>query len=105
MAKHPLWQSRASTLVHYSWFLIYLQERIESLNQARIYRIVCDYQQKTLDNYEDLFKTYEMKVVRSAQHKTEHKIRGRWILIGSAENHKKLTAYLLNDANIQELSF
>ncbi|MGB8483727.1 MAG: MgtC/SapB family protein, partial [Acinetobacter bohemicus] len=86
-------------------FLIYLQERIESLNQARIYRIVCDYQQKTLDNYEDLFKTYEMKVVRSAQHKTEHKIRGRWILIGSAENHKKLTAYLLNDANIQELSF
>ena len=86
-------------------FLIYIQERIESLNQARTYRIVCEFQQKTLDNYEDLFKTYQMKVVRSAQHKTEHKIRGRWILIGSAENHKKLTAYLLNDANIQELSF
>ena len=30
---------------------------------------------------------------------------GRWILIGSAENHKKLTVYVLNDANIQEPSF
>lgn len=85
--------------------LIYLQERIEALNQARNYRIICHYQQKTLDHYEELFKTYEMKVVRGVQHKMEHRISGRWVLIGSAENHKKLTAYLLSDSNIQELSF
>ncbi|MGE8561758.1 MAG: MgtC/SapB family protein [Acinetobacter sp.] len=86
-------------------FLIYVQEHIEDLSQARTYRITCPYQIKILENYEELFKTYKMKVVRSVQHKTEHRFSGRWILIGSAENHKKLTAYLLNDSNIQELSF
>ena len=86
-------------------FLIYVQEKIETLSQARTYRIICPYQRKILDQYETLFKTYNMKVVRSVQHKTEHRMSGRWILIGSAENHKKLTAYLLNDSNIQELSF
>lgn len=86
-------------------FLIYVQEGIEALSQARTYRIICPYQQKTLEQYEALFKTYNMKVVRSVQHKTEHRMSGRWILIGSAENHKKLTTYLLNDSNIQELSF
>lgn len=86
-------------------FLIYVQEKIEALSQARTYRIICPYQLKILDQYEALFKTYNMKVVRSVQHKTEHRMSGRWILIGSAENHKKLTAYLLNDSNIQELGF
>lgn len=86
-------------------FLIYIQEWIENRNQARTYRIVCKFKKKTLDQYEDLFRTYEMKVVRSVQHKTNERISGRWILIGSAENHKKLTGYLLNDSNIQELSF
>ena len=86
-------------------FLIYVQELIEALSQARTYRIICPYQQKTLEQYEALFKTYNMKVVRSVQHKTEHRMSGRWILIDSAENHKKLTTYLLNDSNIQELSF
>lgn len=86
-------------------FLVYVQDGIENLSQARAYRIICPYQRKTLDHYEYLFKTYDMKVIRSVQHKTEHRISGRWILIGTAENHKKLTNYLLNDPNIQELSF
>ena len=67
--------------------------------------IECPNQRKTLDQYKDLFRTYDMKVVRSVQHKTEHRMSGCWILIDSAENHKKLTTYLLNYSNIQELSF
>ena len=86
-------------------FLVYVQEWIEALNQARTYRIVCKFKKKTLSQYEELFKQYHMKVVRSVQHKTEDRISGRWILIGSKENHQKLTAYLLADHNIQELSF
>lgn len=85
--------------------LIYVQEQIEQLNQARHYRIVCAYQQATLDHYEELFKTYHLKVVRNTQHKTETHITGRWILIGSAQNHQRLTEYLLNDPDIQELRF
>lgn len=86
-------------------FLVYIQEWIEQRNQARAYRIVCQYKKKTLDQYEELFTTFDMKVIRSVQHKNSERISGRWILIGSAENHKKLTKYLLNDSNIQELSF
>lgn len=85
--------------------LIYVQERIEHVHQARSYRIVCLYQQETLDKYEELFKDFGMQVIRNTQHKTEQKITGRWVLIGSAENHSKLTEYLLNDSNIMELSF
>lgn len=86
-------------------FLIYVQEWIEDLNQARTYRIVCKFKKKTLSHYEDLFTQYEMKVLRSVQHKNEERISGRWILIGSKENHQKLTTYLLNDSNIHELTF
>lgn len=41
-------------------FLIYVQEGIEALSHARTYRIICPYQRQTLDQYEELFKTYDM---------------------------------------------
>ncbi|TCH62919.1 hypothetical protein [Acinetobacter sp. ANC 4862] len=62
--------------------------------------IECPDQRKTLDQYEDLFKAYDMKVVHSVHHKTEHRMSRYWILMGSAENYKKLTACLLNHSNI-----
>ncbi|MFW2174766.1 MgtC/SapB family protein [Acinetobacter guillouiae] len=86
-------------------FLVYFQEKIEAIHQARNYRILCDYQQETLDKYEELFKHYNMKILRGVQNKTEKQIVGRWVLIGSAQNHKKLTNYLLLDQEIKELSF
>ncbi|WP_314338286.1 MgtC/SapB family protein [Acinetobacter guillouiae] len=86
-------------------FLVYFQEKIEAIHQARNYRILRDYQQETLDKYEELFKQYNMKILRGVQNKTEKQIVGRWVLIGSAQNHKKLTNYLLLDQEIKELSF
>jgi len=86
-------------------FLVYFQEKIEQIHQARSYRILCDYQQETLDKYEELFKTFHMKILRGVQNKTEKQITGRWTLIGSAQNHRKLTNYLLADKDIKELSF
>lgn len=86
-------------------FLVYFQDKIEAIHQSRNYRILCDYQQETLDKYEELFKQYNMKVLRGVQNKTEKQIIGRWVVIGSAQNHKKLTHYLLLDLNIKELSF
>lgn len=86
-------------------FLVYFQDKIEAIHQSRNYRILCDYQQETLDKYEELFKQYNMKVLRGVQNKTEKQIIGSWVVIGSAQNHKKLTHYLLLDPNIKELSF
>ncbi|OTG83807.1 MgtC/SapB family protein [Acinetobacter sp. ANC 4648] len=86
-------------------FLVYIQDKIDEFHQARNYMILCEYQQETLDKYEDLFKQHDMKILRGVQNKTEKYITGRWILIGSAQNHKKLTQYLLGDDEIKELSF
>ena len=86
-------------------FLVYIQEKIDEFHQARSYRISCEYQQETLDKYEDIFKQHAMKIIRGVQNKTEKQITGRWVLIGSAQNHKKLTQYLLCDADIKDLSF
>ncbi|MFV5516285.1 MgtC/SapB family protein [Acinetobacter gerneri] len=85
--------------------LVYVQDKIENVHQSRNYRIVCEYQQETLDRYEELFKSFQMHVIRGVQNKTEKQITGRWILIGSAQNHKRLTTYLLADTEIRELSF
>lgn len=86
-------------------FLVYFQDKIEAIHQSRNYRILCDYQHETLDKYETLFQKYNMKILRGMQNKTEKQIIGRWVLIGSAQNHKKLTHYLLLDPDIKELSF
>ncbi len=85
--------------------LVYIQDKIEDIHQSRNYRIMCAYQQETLDRYEELFKSFNMKVIRGVQNKTESQITGHWILIGSAQNHKRLTAYLLCDNDIKEMSF
>lgn len=85
--------------------LVYVQERIDEFHQARNYRILCIYQQETLDKYEKIFAENQLKIIRGVQNKTEQHIVGRWVLIGSAQNHKKLTQSLLDDTEIKELSF
>lgn len=86
-------------------FLVYIQEKIDELHQARNYRILCIYQQETLDKYEKIFAKNQLKIIRGVQNKTEQHIVGRWVLIGSAQNHKNLTQALLDDIEIKELSF
>mgnify|MGYP003596132905 FL=1 len=86
-------------------FLVYVQDKIDELHQARNYRILCIYQQETLDKYEKIFAKNQLKIIRGVQNKTEQHIVGRWVLIGSAQNHKNLTQALLDDIEIKELSF
>ncbi len=85
--------------------LIYVQRGIESLNQERNYEIVCHFEQHEPEYYENLFKHYNLTAVHSSQQKIKDTITGRWILMGSAKNHQKLTEHLLQDQKIQELSF
>ena len=86
-------------------FLVYIQDKIDEFHQARNYRILCIHQQETLDKYEKIFAKNQLKIIRRVQNKTEQYIVGRWVLIGSAQNHKNLTQALLDDIEIKELSF
>ena len=85
--------------------LVYVQRGIEHLNHERSYEIVCPFEQDEPEHYEKLFKQYKLKVIHSNQQKNDQQFKGRWILMGSAKNHQKLTQYLLQDKKIQKLSF
>ncbi len=56
-------------------------------------------------NIEELFKHYGMQVIRNERSKSEQKIVGRWVLIGSAQHHRQLTDYLLDDRDIFRVKF
>jgi putative Mg2+ transporter-C (MgtC) family protein len=85
--------------------LIYLQNIIERFNQLRNYKIVCEYQEETLQKYEALFKAHHLRAIRGKQSKVEKKITGYWMVQGSVKDHEQLVNQLLNDADILELDF
>jgi putative Mg2+ transporter-C (MgtC) family protein len=85
--------------------LIPVQNLLKARNQVRNYRIVTKYQQKTLKRYEDLFREYDMNVMRGKQNRKGTLISGSWTLQGSEKQHEKLTKYLLNDAEVVEFDF
>lgn len=86
-------------------FLIYAQDWIERINLSKNYRIVSPFQQKTLQEYEQLFAQYGMRVVRRTQLKTASTITGNWELQGPSQKHEELIALLINDPDILELTF
>ncbi|WP_149242506.1 MgtC/SapB family protein [Dyadobacter sp. 32] len=82
-----------------------VQKYIRKKSQIRNYRLMCIYQKKTLSLYEELFTSYDMKILRGEQNRSGSHITGNWTLQGSQKKHEKLTAFLLNDAEILELDF
>lgn len=85
--------------------LVYVQNKIENLNQMRNYKIVCSFQQETLRKYEVLFKEYHLRAERGKQSRVGEDITGNWLVQGSKKNHEKLVACLLQDASIKEFDF
>ena len=56
---------------------------------------------------QQLLRQYEQQLVHYEEtlQKINEQLTSRWILMGSAKNHQKLTQYLLQDKKIQKLSF
>lgn len=82
-----------------------MEKLIDDLNQARSYKIVCDFEQETLYHYEELFRRHNLKVHRGKQSRAEGKITGYWELQGSVKNHERLTDLLLKDERILAFEF
>ncbi|MGI8952376.1 MAG: MgtC/SapB family protein [Chitinophagaceae bacterium] len=85
--------------------LIYIQDVIERVNQLRNYKIVCAYQQETLEKYEQLFKKYHLRALRGKQTKLNETITGHWLVQGSVNNHEKFIQELLTDNDVKEFDF
>lgn len=79
--------------------------RIQKLNQTRDYKIVTAFQNKTLDQYEELFDEYDLHSTRSQQQRIGADIIGRWRVNGAEQNHEKCIKRLLTDPEVKEFTF
>ena len=82
-----------------------VQKLIRQKSQIRNYRLMCIYEKRTLKDYEELFKSRDLTILRGEQNRSGSHITGNWLLQGSHEMHEKLTEYLLNDTDIVEFDF
>jgi putative Mg2+ transporter-C (MgtC) family protein len=85
--------------------LVPVQNLVKRGNQIRNYRIVCKFQQKTLKQYELLFRDMGLEARRGTQSRTGEQISGMWIVQGTERKHEKLIKHLLNDPQVIEFDF
>lgn len=79
--------------------------RIHQIHQTREYRIVTDFQNKTLNYYEGLFEEFGLTVQRGPQIRSGDQITGRWKVAGAEDAHEACIQRLLNDPTIKEFQF
>lgn len=78
---------------------------IDRTNQTRNYKIVCEYQNETLNRYEECFKNHHLKFKRSREIKTGNVITGEWMVKGTEQNHNHFVHTMLNDPTVQSFEF
>lgn len=83
----------------------FLQTYLERRYQTRDYRIVCNYTDNTLHQYEGMFRQYKLRAMRGKQVVMHGKIIGEWRVVGTLNRHDKIIQQLLQDKNILELDF
>ncbi|HET6254697.1 MAG TPA: MgtC/SapB family protein [Puia sp.] len=83
-----------------------LEGWIDRVNQVRVYKIVCQFENEPLHRYEELFKCHHLKFRRSSQRKSaENMITGEWVVQGSERNHRHCIHEVLRDDTVREFEF
>ncbi|GAA4448483.1 hypothetical protein GCM10023189_06430 [Nibrella saemangeumensis] len=82
-----------------------LSHRITRLNQTRDYKVVTQYRNKTLTNYEKMFEECGLTPQRGTQRRTGNEIEGHWRVDGPEKNHEKCIKRLLSDPEVKEFVF
>lgn len=82
-----------------------LSHRITRLNQTREYKVVTQYRNKTLNNYEKMFEECGLSATRGMQRRMGNEIIGHWRVDGPEKNHEKCIKRLLGDPDVKEFVF
>ena len=82
-----------------------VERYIDTANQTRNYKIVCDYQNGTLKNYEDLLKKHSLQFYRGREIKSGSIITGEWMAKGAEKNHLQFINEILNDPAVKEFEY
>lgn len=82
-----------------------LEKWLDKLNQIRQYSVTRAYSPSVFDQFKKEFKQSGVKASRGRQTVHNGLIRGHWRVRGTPDEHKKLVALWLKQADIKEFTF
>jgi putative Mg2+ transporter-C (MgtC) family protein len=86
-------------------FLTKLDAVIERVNQSHTYRIVSEYKEDLLKEYEQLFDECNLRYKRVKRTKEGPHIIGTWVVSGTEKNHNKFTKQILHHPSVKDFEF
>ncbi len=86
-------------------FFPLFEEILEKRYTKRVYRIVKQFDNEGLDQYEEYIKISNLKFIRGKQQLRDGKISGTWIAVGRPEKHKVFVDRMLKDEKIIAFDF
>ena len=84
--------------------LPYLEQYIDTLNQAKKYSVLVVYQKDSIEKIEAVFSNYKINYRLIRAHKTEDKINLEWDLQAHKKLHVKLSQALMENPDILEFT-
>lgn len=82
-----------------------LQKVIDAFNHVKTYKFTCAWHDKMIEEYQKVFKSKKLKVVRKDYHKEDDMITVTWVAQGTEKNHDRLVKELLQDKAIRDFHF
>ncbi|RYY62538.1 MAG: MgtC/SapB family protein, partial [Chitinophagaceae bacterium] len=87
------------------WLLTRLETYIDRVNQSHTYRVVSDYREDLLKEYEQLFNDCHLRYKRLKRTRRGDSIIGTWYAQGSEKNHNRFTKLLMHHPSVREFEF
>lgn len=84
--------------------LPYLEQYIDTLNQAKKYSVLVTYQKDSIEKIEAVFSNYKINYRLVRAHKTEDKINLEWDIQAHKKLHMKLSQVLMENPDILEFT-
>ncbi|GAA4325879.1 MgtC/SapB family protein [Flaviaesturariibacter amylovorans] len=82
-----------------------LERWIDQVNQTHTYRIVSEYKEDLLKEYENLFEECSLRYKRIKRTRKGDSIIGTWVVMGSEKNHNRFTKTLMHHPSVKEFEF
>jgi putative Mg2+ transporter-C (MgtC) family protein len=97
----------ASTIIVLAslFLLTKLEHVIDRVNQSHTYKIVSDYREDLLKEYEQILKECQLKYKRIKRLKNSGNIIGIWLVQGKEKNHNEFTKKILHHPSVKEFEF
>lgn len=97
----------ASTIIVLASLLLLtkLEHVIDRVNQSHTYKIVSDYREDLLKEYEQILRECRLKYKRIKRLKNSGNIIGIWLVQGKEKNHNEFTKKILHHPSVKEFEF